>query len=356
MRHVARDGHCEMGGSQNVTRMTKLMRFAHRAGIWDVAHKLVPQRLTVLAYHRIADPILESTRSFVPNISATPAGFAEQMDFINSRYTVISVDHLLAWLRNERDLPACPALVTFDDGYRDVYLSALPVLEERDMPFLVFIATDCINSHRPFWWDMVAFAFQNTSLTAGNLPLIGEHNWNGVDSRMNLTRQWVGAAKYLARNEKEQAVAELASTLRVEDPTAAFAEMHLTWDQIKEMAQKKVTFGGHTRSHPILSRISDADAECEILESKTMLEQQLGQPVRTFAYPNGMSGDFHLNHQRILAKGGIEAAFTLSPGPSRYSEAKQSPLTIRRILVTLRDDSARFAAKVTGLSRAVSVV
>jgi len=345
-----------MARSQETTRVTKLMRLAHRAGVWDAAHKMMPQRLTVLAYHRIAEPTAECSRSFVPNISATPEGFAEQMDFVNKRYNVISVDHLLSWLRNERDLPAYPALITFDDGYRDVYDAAFPILDKRNMPFLVFIATNCINSDLPFWWDMAAFAFQKTLLKTGTLPLIGKQSWNGVDSRMNLIRQWVGAAKYLGHNEKQQAVGDLASALRVGNPSEAYAEMHLTWDQVKEMADKNAAFGAHTCSHPILSRISDSEARLEILGSKAILEEHLGGPIRTFAYPNGMNGDFDLNHQNILSDGGIEAAFTLTPGPCRYSEAKQAPLTIRRILVTLRDDMARFAAKVTGLSRAMSVV
>ena len=90
--------------------------FLFRAGAFDVIHRLTPGRLTVLAYHRVVDWNVPDFDTFKPVVSATPAAFAAQMDFICERFNVVSVSDVLAWLRGEKALPPYPALITFDDG------------------------------------------------------------------------------------------------------------------------------------------------------------------------------------------------------------------------------------------------
>ena len=67
----------------------------------------------------------------------------------------------------------------------------------------------------------------------------------------------------------------------------------LNWDEIRVMQQHNITFGSHTVTHPILSRISAERVRTEIQRSKEMIEKHLNVPVRTFAYPVGRSQDFN---------------------------------------------------------------
>jgi len=76
--------------------------------------------------------------------------------------------------------------------------------------------------------------------------------------------------------------------------------------------------GGHTVTHPILSRVSLGEAEREIAEGKEALESVIGAPVKLFAYPNGRpTEDFGPEHVALARKLGFEAAVTTSWGAAR---------------------------------------
>ena len=81
------------------------------------------------------------------------------------------------------------------------------------------------------------------------------------------------------------------------------------------------------------------------------IEREIGKPVIAFAYPNGMSADFSPNVIETLRQTGIELAFTLLPGPTRFGTVKKNPLAIRRIFLICTDSFPRFTAKLLGLNR-----
>jgi peptidoglycan/xylan/chitin deacetylase (PgdA/CDA1 family) len=88
----------------------------------------------------------------------------------------------------------------------------------------------------------------------------------------------------------------------------------LDWRQIEEMHRAGISFGAHTKSHPILSRLGDRDLEEEIAGSKRTIENHLNAPVVTFAYPNGRKGDYDERAKNILAKVGFSCAVTSCRG------------------------------------------
>lgn len=315
------------------------------------AHYAWRNRLTVLAYHRIADRDTPQFDTYAPNVSATPAEFADQVDFIKQHFHVVSLPDVLGWLRGEVELPPYPALITFDDGYRDNFDNALPVLRSRDLPAVVFLATDCIGSSAPFYWDLAAYCFNLTRQTSVDLPLLGRRSWQHRHQREAILDSWIEALKRCEESDKKAAVAELPGRLQVSVADDAFADLHLTWAQIREMQSSGVQMGAHTRSHPILSRIPLARAREEIVQSKAVIQAETGTEVVSFAYPNGGREDFGPEHRTLLRQAGIQAGFSLLPGPANFAETLRDPLAIRRVYINYGDGLARFAAKVTGLSR-----
>jgi peptidoglycan/xylan/chitin deacetylase (PgdA/CDA1 family) len=332
-------------------RSDAVLDFAHRVRLFDSYRHLVRHRVTVLAYHRIAGVDDEDFSTFVPNVSATPDAFAEQMDYLRKNYNPISIDDLLAWLKGEGVLPPYAALVTFDDGYRDNLENALPILEKRQIPAVLFVATDCIGSDRPFYWDLAAYMFAHSSSGAADIPLLGRQVLGGRENRRSLAAQWIAKAKALPPSERQVAIDALRAVLAPPDNHKAFRNLHLTWQEVREMARKGMAIGAHTCGHPILAQVPTDVARDEILRSKRLIEDTLGTLVRTFAYPNGRASDFSEVHNRMLVEAGIEAAFTLVPGPSARAELRTKPMEIRRSIVTLKDTMPRFAAKLLGLGR-----
>ncbi len=319
--------------------------------MFNAIHRLWPPRLTVLAYHRIIDPFTPDFDTFKPNVSATPAEFAAQMDFMSRHFQIISIAELIAWLQGQHQLPPNAALITFDDGYRDNLDYALPVLQARKLPAVIFLATDYIGQCVPFFWDFTAYCFFHTSADKANLPELGWQHWSEAKSRGDIMLKWLEALKKLPDAGKWTAIKQLPERLNVTVPDDAFAHLHLTWDEVRTLVAAGVDMGAHTQSHPVLTRVSLEQARTEVAGSKARVEAEIGKPVTTFAYPNGQATDFNPDLQSILQELEIKAAFTLLPGPTRPAEIRQAPLAIRRVFIGYKDTLPRFAAKVMGIPR-----
>lgn len=322
-----------------------------RMGIFRGVHTLMPNTLTVLNYHRIADPIEDGYETFRPNISATPENFALQLDYLLEHFNVISGAELSAWLYEGRELPPHAAMITFDDGYRDNWENAYPLLRERHLPAIIFLTTDYIDKKTPFYWDVLAYAFRHSSKTQAVLPMIGKQNWQTDDEMIKVMLAWTEVGKCLPNTEKEKALQETLKVLDVLVPKDALQGLALSWDQIREMAENGIEMGSHTVSHPILTRIPAEQVKKELEESKKRIESELEKPVISFAYPNGGAADFTRATQGLLRELGYRFAFSLLPGPTRYATVKKNPYTIRRTFLRNADTMGRFVAKITGLTR-----
>jgi len=334
------------GRRKSLTRRTLELMF--RTGVFDVLHALRPQRLTVLNYHRVNDPDQSGFDMFKPNVSATPEGFAAQLDYLQQRFNIVSIGEIVAWLRGEGDLPRHAALITFDDGYCDNLTHAAPFLKERSLPALIFLTTDHIGRSEPFYWDLAAYCFHHSQRDNVDLPLVGHQSWNSTAGRETVMRRWVEQLKTIHNTEIDRYVEKLPDLLDVSVADDAFAGLTLSWEQVRHLAAQGVAMGSHTMSHPILTRISPDQAQNELAGSKARIEEEIGRRVESFAYPNGGAADFNPAIMALAREVGYAAAFTLLPGAPAYRAVQNSPLEIRRIYVSRKDDAARFAAKVSG--------
>ena len=325
-----------------------ILETARRSGaLGAVARFYGRDRLTVLAYHRIIDHTTPRFASFAGNVSASPAEFADQMHWVSENFSVVALTDVVAAIAGA-PLPDRPLLITFDDGYRDNLDNALPVLRRLGLPGLMFVATTHIRTEEPFWWDRVAAAFVESGPGEADLPILGPAHWAG-DGAQTIAARWIAAAKLLSDDEMRAAVDALATVLGSSGQSASGTV--LGWDGVRALAAHGVAIGGHTRTHPILTRVPAARARDEIAGSKDDVEQELGAPALGFAYPNGRPGDLDDAVVSAVGRAGYRAAFTLSPGPLRRRELEREPLRVRRVYVHHGDGIDRFAAKVAGIPR-----
>lgn len=325
---------------------------AHRGGLFPAAGALFGgRRLTVLAYHRVADHDSAGFDTYRRNVSATPQEFRQQMDYVAEHFHPVSLEQVEAAVGGGPRLPRRPLLVTFDDGYRDNLTAALPVLRDRGIPMAVFLATGFIGGDRPFSWDLAAWCFHHTAFPGADLPMVGERSWATAEERQRVLGSWLEALKRLPDTVREEAIGALPERLGVVVPPDAFRGLCLSWDDVRRMAVEGVAIGAHTERHPILTRVPIDRARMEVTGSKHRLEEELGRPVRAFAYPNGGRADLDEATVRLLDEAGYRLGFTLWPGPERPGAARRSPLTLRRVYVHHGDHPARFAANVHGVPR-----
>jgi peptidoglycan/xylan/chitin deacetylase (PgdA/CDA1 family) len=324
---------------------------AYRTGLPRLGYGLWRRSLTVVNYHRIEDVKRPGVDSFKPNISAHPEDFDRQVGYLKRWFHVIRASQLVDWLDGSGELPDHAALITFDDGYLDNYVHAFPILRQHNLPALIFLTAGHIESDEGFDWDLAAYCFQHTSQASVRFPDGSERGWESDAQRDEVCRQWMESLKALPEPQKKDIARGLPGQMGVSVPPGHFRKLMMNWEQVREMRAGGIEFGGHTLNHPILTRIPLEQAREEIAGSKKRIEQELGEPVLTFAYPNGMADDLNGQVEGAVKQAGYRAAFTLMNGPASLKEVKEKPFAIRRIFISHKHGMPEFAAMLSPLNR-----
>jgi peptidoglycan/xylan/chitin deacetylase (PgdA/CDA1 family) len=309
---------------------------------WRIAGPLVrAPGVIVMMYHRING----ADRS----LTGLPVeSFAAQMRWLRDNCDPIHPDELVARARRaRRGREARPAvLITFDDGYRDYHDRAYPVLKALGIPAVVFLATSFVDGggYGLLWTEQLQWAAQSTTRARVRLPWSGETIiLDGQESRAAMGAKARQHLKGLPDGERRAAMEALLAELG--DPPARGREM-LTWDEVRATMDLTV-YGGHSHTHPILSRLDRAEAEREIRTCRERIVDETGRAPRYFAYPNGKPSDFTPETQELLRRHGFEIAFATSEGiagpDSDWMAVKRLPGDVV--------DLAEFVWLAAGLSR-----
>lgn len=278
------------------------------------------RRFQILTYHKVSN---DPHPYFEP---VTPAVFEQQAAFLKSCYRVMDLAELVE-SSQRGSIPDRAVAITFDDGYRDNYEQAFPILKKYGLPATIFIATGAIETGNTLWHDRVFDAFRYTTQDAADLsPLgLGEVSLRTNHERHDALQQVLQLAKNLYGEERQQLVenVERALTPGRTEPE----DRMLTWAQIREMHNAGISIGSHTVTHPILSRLPDDQLKRELQDSQKELRERLGSEVVTFAYPNGKAADFTEAVKAAVKACGYRCAVTTQPGTNRPQE---DPFQLRR--------------------------
>jgi len=281
--------------------------------------------LRVLTYHRVDEP---AARPWLDPglISATPEAFGEQMRYLSTHYRIVTITDVITALetRNGKDLPARAVVVTFDDAYFDFEEHAWPILKQYRIPVTLFVPTAYPDRpERTFWWDDLYHAVQNTSRKDNLNTSIGPLSLSNT-SRNRTYKRLKNYLKTLKHTEAISTVKQLCDELGVQPTTNCI----LSWDSLRKLASEGVTLGAHTRTHPLMNRVTLAEAQDEAIGSLHDLERQIGSTSPIFAYPSGGSND---EVAIMLEREGFKLAFTTSRGINNIR--RTDPLRMRRINV-----------------------
>jgi len=266
----------------------------HKLGIAQAARAFHPG-CRILVYHRFGED---------------HARLAAHCEHIRKYYRPVSMRQVVESLRGGLPLPNSAVAITIDDGYRDFLLHAAPVFLQYEISVTVFVITGFIDRALWPWWDQVTYMFRRTRRTgisfSGREVVISGDILRVIDG---VTR----GLKRLPRRERDARIAELQQRLEVELPKDAPSEYEpLSWDDARELSAAGVEFGGHTRTHPILSCESDeAELRDEIAGSKQRLDEQLGVPSLHFAYPNGTPADYDERTVSVVKESGFVSGVTV---------------------------------------------
>ena len=109
----------------------------------------------ILMYHYVGDlPRYPDTLTF--NLTVTPENFTQQMDWLKAHdYHPVTIDDLRAYFTGQHTLPSKPVVITLDDGYRDLYTTAFPILRAHNFKAVAYIVTSFVNRLRYVTSDMI---------------------------------------------------------------------------------------------------------------------------------------------------------------------------------------------------------
>jgi len=222
-------------------------------GTWYPVRRLMRisrrPEVRILRYHSISNGRRHET-----NVKADE--FRRQMKFVKEHYYPLSLDGFVDSLLQRRELPPRAVVVTFDDGYRENFLHACPVLEELAIPATFFLLSDFIGTSKILSHD------------------------KGDDPRYN----------YL-----------------------------LSWNEVREMQGQGVAFGSHGATHIRMAEGTPGKVEKELRDSKAKIEKETGKKINFVSYPFGTRRDFSEDTKRKAAAAGYLSGCTAVYGSNKHN-------------------------------------
>jgi len=256
----------------------------------------------ILNYHRVGDATAsQADRSLW---SATAEQFDAQLAELVRHVDVIEPSALEDVVRTGRGRHV---LLTFDDGYRDNYEVAFPLLRAYGLRAAFFVTTGFLDKPRLPWWDEIAWIVRH-----GDTP---------ERDHAKVIAELVAVYKRLPASRTERYLDEIAAQRGAPRPSPdAAAQEWMTWDMVREMRAAGMAIGGHTVDHPVLASLPAARQEQQVAKCARRLRAELREPMRLFAYPVGSRSAFTTDTMRILRRHGVRMAFSFYGGYQRAGE------------------------------------
>jgi len=313
-------------------------RDTHRPGhellAWLSRH-LTSRIPKILVYHRFG----------TDERSTTSQGFERQLRHLKEHFNVVHQSRLIEALRGGERLPPNSVVLTVDDGYADFYRVAFPLLRRYEVPCTFFVTTNFVAGRTWLWPDKITWIlsgrerYPDIEVTNQIIP--------GGD-RTQTERLWTQILVRLQQIPSQEVDANLDDIARQfglvipEHPVAEFEPCR--WDQLAEMeASGLIEIGGHTRNHPILSRLPPEKLSEEIGGCLGDINSNLGKKPRSFCYPNGKPADFNGQVREAVVKAGFISACTAFYDGEHLDDI----FALRRFSAS--DDFAQFHKAATGL-------
>lgn len=280
--------------------------------------------------------------------------FENHLKLIIKYCTPISLEKVIL----NKKLPANPIIITFDDGYKNNYTYAYPLLKKYNVPATIFLTTGFIDQSNYMWSDRLEYIINKAQ--TGNLDFLWEDDklqlgLNTEIEKIKSIRSVKNYIKGLSEQKKLSFMEKLHQLLEVEYNWIKIPELllPLTWDEIRIMKDSGlVSFGSHSVTHPILSKCTLEQQRRELMLSQQRITEELGIECNLFAYPNGEITDYNQETLELLRELKYLCAVTVIPGYVNNNGKDNLQLNRFGAGISLEE----LGTIITGLSRSVGTV
>ena len=309
---------------------------------FHIFQPFMKRRLLIINYHRVIKQEKWNEglkKGMVIDIKA----FTAQMKLLRKHYSCVSEDDIINALEKGRPLPDHPVWVTFDDGYKDNFTNAFPILQKYHIPATLFVTTGFINKKIIPLRDFLIEAIQRGSgeihykQGTKSLPISLQTE---KDHALNQIGNILASDYFKSQKERIEEWSE-SLDIKLQDITDLF----LSWEEISEMTKSLISIGSHTVQHKRMIHIPSEEIKKQINDSKNEITKRINKKVFSFAYPQGKKDDIHFEACiPILKASGIKLAIT-TIGGSNPIKLNKSRFQLKRFGVSYDDNFSLFRLK-----------
>jgi peptidoglycan/xylan/chitin deacetylase (PgdA/CDA1 family) len=257
-----------------------------RSGALRLAHRLGSTSAVILRYHSVQDYPDKFANTIGCDSIHSATVFALHMELLARHFSPVSLDDILLFLRGAKNLPPRAVAVTFDDGFKDNFQIAAPILNRVGIPATFYILVDSVDRSKAPWYCRLRQIFFTSRSGSFRDPVTGRVR--NITEAPDRDAAFLAAAEFCAQAGVSERDRYLVDAERSLDPEVFPAEsaLMMTWDEVRSLAASGHSVGAHTMTHPNLAQISTDEARIELADSKRKLENELRQNVLHFSYPS----------------------------------------------------------------------
>lgn len=288
------------------------------------------RRVLIVGYHRVVDDFEREAQRSAPASLISTQTFLRQLDAAAAAgYEFATMNDAVDVITRRRSAKKDLIVITFDDGYRDVYRHAYPILKSLGIPAILYLPAAMIGTARRYDHDQLfhvvsAASRSGREIDYPTLPAAAREVLEPVSrGRMTVSQSIDELIAIYPSTVLRQLIDALSDHFGMPLPDANAAEI-MDWDEARRMAADGFQFGAHTLEHVVLTLEGPLRIEREILGSKRMIERELGAKVEHFSYCNGWYSD---QIRRALIHYGFRSAVTTEALPNRVGT---DPFALKR--------------------------
>jgi len=313
-----------------------ISRLVWKLRLYRLAHFNKSKTISILTYHGVTE------REVNDYCFVTEQDFEYQIKYLSRYFDVLPVDK--AFGRNTNSSKP-RAIITFDDGFYNNYEHAFPILKKYNVPAVIFLSTAFIDTDRSVWFcyanEMIEKTVKSSIEWYGKIYSLldeGEKLASNYEIQESIKRKKI--------EEIYQDLNLLSEKLEVEMQILSNQYRMLDSAAIEDMVDSGlIEFGAHTHNHVILTTACKDSSRDEILTSIEKVKNLTGKDCRYFAYPNGGTTDFSMEHKSMLKDAGIERSFSMIDGLSSIDDDMSA---IKRLFVSSNFSHSKFSSVVHG--------
>ena len=246
-------------------------------------------KYVILLYHRILDNEIDDP---VNNYLLTDE-FYEQIKFLNQNYEIIPFNKLEDRSK-DKDIKI---IITFDDGYKDNFINAFPLLKEKNLSAIFFVLVNYINSNKLIWdrllCKLIVYSIFNKKVfkIVHNKKIIFNTNYRNNNFNIEIWKI-IGFLKTLNINEINYIIDDIKNQIGYDHHNIIENEC-MNWNQLNILKNNDMIIGSHGLNHLSLANQDQITLKNEIIESKKIIEKNIKSECKNFSFPFGSNFDFN---------------------------------------------------------------